>query len=354
MGFTFDDTNSPEISTSLNDMNRLIEENASNRDRIFAYLGGDELNSHPTHEHHRFVINFEDLSLQQAGMWPELLEIVRQKVKPDRDKLGGYAIADRRREFWWQYGTYTPTLFRLSKGKSRILAHSFTSAFIAFAFVPSNVVIAGPHNAFPLESYSSFCTLQCRIHELWATFFGSTMGVTLRYAPGDCFETFPFPRNWDAAPTLEAVGKSYYEFRAELMVKNNEGLTKTYNRFHDPEETSSEILHLRELHSEMDRAVLDAYGWTDISTHCEFILDYEDEEEEEGGGKRKKKKPWRYRWPDEVRDEVLARLLELNKQRYEEEVRLGLHTKGKAKGGTSKKSAGSEKPSFDFEGEEAE
>ena len=69
----------------------------------------------------------------------------------------------------------------------------------------------------------------------------------------------------------------------------------------------------------MDRAVLDAYGWTDITTDCEFLLDYEIEEEEWGD----KKKPWRYRWPDEVRDEVLARLLELNAERAREEARAG-------------------------------
>jgi hypothetical protein len=57
----------------------------------------------------------------------------------------------------------------------------------------------------------------------------------------------------------------------------------------------------------MDRAVLDAYGWTDIQPKCEFLLDYEeeDEHEDDGGKKKAKKKPWRYRWPDEVRDEVL-------------------------------------------------
>lgn len=38
--------------------------------------------------------------------------------------------------------------------------------------------------------------------------------------------------------------------------------------------------------------------------------------------------PWRYRWPDSVRDEVLARLLALNADRYEQEVTLGLHSKG--------------------------
>ena len=77
----------------------------------------------------------------------------------------------------------------------------------------------------------------------------------------DCFETFPFPENWKSNAVLEAVGKAYYEFRAALMVNNNEGLTKTYNRFHDPEERDPEILKLRELHAAIDRAVLDAYGW---------------------------------------------------------------------------------------------
>src|SRR6185436_16805619 len=108
---------------------------------------------------------------------------------------------------------------------------------------------------------------------------------------------------------------------AAIMVQNDEGLTKTYNRFHDPNEISAEIKNLRELHAAMDRAVLAAYGWTDLQPTCEFLLDYDEEEEDEEdtGKARKKKKPWRYRWPDDFRDLVLARLLELNKQRAEQE-----------------------------------
>jgi len=111
---------------------------------------------------------------------------------------------------------------------------------------------------------------------------------------------------------LERASREYYDFRAALMVRNNEGLTKTYNRFHDPDERDPDIIKLRELHAAMDRAVLDAYGWTDIQPTCEFILDYEDVQDGEPGKASKKKKPWRYRWPDEVRDEVLGRMLELN------------------------------------------
>ena len=82
-------------------------------------------------------------------------------------------------------------------------------------------------------------------------------------------------------------------------------------------------MKLRELHAAMDRAVLDAYGWADIQPRCEFILDYEDDEDETPGKPSKKRKPWRYGWPDEIRDDVLGRLLELNAQRAKEEVLAG-------------------------------
>ena len=84
----------------------------------------------------------------------------------------------------------------------------------------------------------------------------------------------------------------------------------------------------------MDRAVLDAYGWTDLKPTCEFLLDYEDEEDQELATSnqelptRRRRKPWRYRWPDDFRDEVLARLLELNRQRTEQERLAGVAAQG--------------------------
>jgi hypothetical protein len=188
----------------------------------------------------------------------------------------------------------------------------------------------------------------------------------LSYTPSDCFETFPFSQGVletsrgdadalrffaaakDAKKSglerLEGIGREYYEFRADLMIRNNEGLTKTYNRFHDPHETSSDIKKLRELHNAMDRAVLDAYGWTDLQPPCEFLLDYEDEGEEDENGVcsqgRNRRKPWRYRWPDAFRDEVLARLLELNKERAEQERLAGLAADAAAGKTKSKKEKG--------------
>jgi hypothetical protein len=108
-------------------------------------------------------------------------------------------------------------------------------------------------------------------------------------------ETFPFPPNWQQNPTLEAAGKTYYEHRAALMTANDEGLTTTYNRFHDPDETAPAILRLRELHAAMDRAVLDAYGWGDLAPTCAFLLDYEEEEDDDGAARASKKRKPRTR-----------------------------------------------------------
>ncbi len=89
---------------------------------------------------------------------------------------------------------------------------------------------------FPLTTHAAFCALQSRPHEIWARFFGSSMKDDLRYTPSDCFETFPFPEHLQTHTALEAAGEAYYDFRVALMVENDEGLTKTYNRFHDPDE----------------------------------------------------------------------------------------------------------------------
>ena len=325
MGFTFDDVGHRDVTTPIAEMNRLVQENPHYQNVIFPYIGGQELNTSPIQSHHRFVINFGQLGQEQCRkLYPKLLTIVETKVKPERLKSVQRSKSShaRRAAIWWQIYHQAKDLYLSIDELDRVLANSQVSQRVQFAFLPSNMIYAHTLNIYPLDTYAAFCALQARPHEVWAQFFGSSMKDDLRYTPSDCFETFPFPENWETRADLEAVGKEYYEFRAALMVRNDEGMTKTYNRFHDPYEDSAEIDELRRLHEAMDRAVLDAYGWTDIPTDCEFLLDYEIDEETWG----RKKKPYRYRWPDEVRDEVLARLLELNAERAAEEARAGLTT----------------------------
>ena len=186
----------------------------------------------------------------------------------------------------------------------------------AFALLPAHQVFSHKLIVFPLGSCAAFCVLQSRTHETWRRFFGSSLKDDLTYNPSDVFETFPFPRGWTTDSGLEAAGKAYHDFRADLMVQNDQGLTKTYNRFHDPEDRDPDIERLRSLHAAVDRAVLDAFGWTDIPTDCDFLPEHEDHYDETASGRKRR---YRYRWPKPVSDEVLSRLLDLNAERAEEE-----------------------------------
>ena len=347
MGFTFDDTDTKGVATPLAEMRRLIRSDPRNGNVIFPYIGGREVNSRPSHEHHRYVINFRDSPLMRAEVggpwatasaerrrewiregvvpadypdpvaadWPELLAIVEERVKPVR-RAQNDAGAKR---YWWRFIRPRPELAAAIAKLDRVLAvNCGATPHLALVFLPARMVFANTLAILAFPTHAAFCALQSRPHEIWARFFGSTLEDRLRYTPSDVFETYPFPIDWTTNPALEAAGEAYYDFRADLMVRNNEGLTKTYNRFHDPDDRDPDIAWLRELHAEIDRAVLDAYGWTDIETTCEFLLDYDIDEEEWSSRRRK---PWRYRWPDPVRDEVLGRLMALNAERAAEERR---------------------------------
>jgi hypothetical protein len=308
-------------------MERLIKKNPKNQECIFPYIGGSEVNSSPTHEHHRYVINFGEMSEAEAREYPDLMSIVEEKVKPERDVQKRKAL----KVYWWQYAEKRPGLVRAIAPLSRVLVVSQTSKYKGFVFMTGRYVFDQKLVVFAFEANAAFTILQSRIHDIWVRFFGSTLKDDPVYTPSDCFQTFPFPANWESDANLEEIGKTYYEYRAQLMVKNNQGLTETYNRFHDPGESDPDIKQLRQLHGEMDAAILKAYGWQDISTDCDFLLDYEEEiEEEEGSNRRNRKKPYRYRWPDEVAEEVLARLLKLNEERYQEEELAGKAAAAKA------------------------
>ena len=348
MGFTFNDTDTKGVATSIAEMRRLIDENPRNREVIYPYIGGEEVNTSPTHVHHRYVINFSDLPLRRAESgdswneadektrsdwlrsgtvpfdypmpvaadWPTLLSIVEDRVKPERMKQNDKGAKHK----WWQFIRTRPELGAAIQSLGRVLVTAQTSNSQAFVFLPARTVFSHTTLVFPLHHSAAFAVLQSRCHQIWSAFLGPTMKDDLRYTPSDCFETFPFPETWSTNQDLEEVGKQYYDHRAKIMVANDEGLTKTYNRFHHPHEVDQEIIRLRELHTAMDRAVLAAYGWSDICTDCEFLLDYE---LDEGDKNARKKKPYRYRWPDAVRDDVLARLLDLNTERKSQEALTG-------------------------------
>src|SRR5262249_25916802 len=147
------------------------------------------------------------------------------------------------------------------------LVNCVVAKYICFEFVDKRTVFSNALNVFASESLAFFAVLQSTHHALWSRAYGSSLKMDTRYNPTDCFETFPFPSSYS---NLEAIGERYRSCRRNTLLGRQEGLTKTYNRFHDSVETSADIQKLRQLHVEMDNAVAIAYGWTDLDFDHDF------------------------------------------------------------------------------------
>ncbi|MCX7382621.1 MAG: N-6 DNA methylase [Alphaproteobacteria bacterium] len=345
-GFTFDnDGGRKGLCENIDKMTEIVENDIRNSEVIYPYIGGEELSSNPQHLHHRYVIDFEDYPLRRdnslgswttappkrrsdllkegivpddysdpvAADWPDLLSIVERFVKPERAKVDREA----RRKRWWRFGDRQPGLYRAIREQDYVLAISRVSPQFSIARLPSRMVFADSLDIFTFSDYHSFAILQSRVHEIWARFFSSSMKDDLRYTPSDCFRTFPFAAGFATEVTLGASGETYLYHRAASMIAQNEGLTKTYNRFHDATEYAPDIARLRDLHHAMDVAVLRAYGWHDLAdTAAPIFLDETNEDDHRYQG--------RLFWPAPFRETILARLLALNAERAAQERAAGL------------------------------
>lgn len=296
----------------------LIVNNPINQNVLFPYLIGEDVNSRPDQSPSRWIINFRNWSFDDISKYPDILAIVEQRVKPERIQNKRKSRSER----WWIYGDYAIGLEKAIANLKRVLVLSIVNNHLGFVFASENIVFAHRLAVFTFDNYDVFTILQSNFHYHWAWEYSSTLRKDINYSPSDCFETFPFPTS---TTNLEKIGETYYTHRQNIMQTRQEGLTKTYNRFHNPDETAADIQQLRELHIEMDNAVAAAYGWQDLELGHSF---------------HETKQGLRFTISETARREVLDRLLELNHQRYAEEVAQGLHNKGNKKGkSVSKKKA---------------
>ncbi|MGG6242751.1 Eco57I restriction-modification methylase domain-containing protein, partial [Nodosilinea sp. AN01ver1] len=308
----------------------LIDKDPKNKDVLFPYLNGQDLNSNPDQSPSRWVINFFDWPLDAdhddpkspkgapyAADYPDCLAIIEEKVKPERTRKkenGEFALRKPLPQKWWIYADKRPALYGAIAECDRILVFAQTSKTKYPAFSKTGIVFDQKAIVIASQEISWFALLCSHIHYFWAITYGSTRTADPVYTPSDVFETFPFPENID---TLESIGETYYAHRQTIMQTRQEGLTKTYDRFHDPTCTDPDIQTLRHLHIQMDTAVAAAYGWHDLPLNHDF---------------HDTKQGLRFTISESDRREVLDRLLALNHHRYAEEVAQGLHDKKKAKG----------------------
>ena len=283
---------------------------------IREYRNGRDLNATPRDV---LVIDVFGLSANELRQrFPAIYQWLVERVKPERDAKGtskdgaGYAAQ------WWLFGKPRQEMRRQLAGLPRFVATVETSKHRTFQFLDASVLPDNMLIAIASDDAALLGVLSSRVHAEWALALGGRLGVgnDPRYNKSRCFETFPFPHeDTGLTPELERVIRSLAEQidahrKARQAAHASVTLTGLYNvldklrrgeTFNAKDKALNEqglVSVLQSLHDELDAAVLQAYGWSDLGPV-----------------------PWR----DETAratwtETLLARLVALNAQRSAEEA----------------------------------
>ena len=292
----------------------LLTKEPKSNSLILPFLNGEDVMSLPEPHPQRSVLCFQGMTESQIEtFYPVIYSYARECIYPERQK----SSSKGRREKWWLYTSPAADLYEAIKGLSRVLVTCFTSKFTTFLFLPKEMVFSNAVVVVASDKGAMLATLQSCFHEMWVKSYSSTLETRQRYVLSDCFETFPFPDSF--TPELDDMGERYDVLRRHIMTSRNIGLTALYNLFHDPSKNDLELEEMRQLQREIDEAVRDAYGWSDIDLGHGF----------HEVGYLPANDNVRYTISEPARIEILKRLSALNRQRWEEEEAKGLHKKGK-------------------------
>ncbi|MEV7124033.1 Eco57I restriction-modification methylase domain-containing protein [Kitasatospora griseola] len=237
-----------------------IEANERNGEVLFPYLNGEDLNSRPDSSASRWVIDFNNRTELQAESYGLPYGRVLGAVKPERQKVNRKVLRDR----WWQYADKRPAMRRAIADLDEVLVITLVSRTVMPMRVSTGTVFSHALGVFATDSLADQAVLSSSLHQAWAIKYGSGMRNDPRYTPSDVFDTFPGPYSSNG---LDSVGRTLDAERREIMLRRNLGLTKLYNLVNDPAVSDSadpDVARLREIHVELDRAVMAAYGWDDV------------------------------------------------------------------------------------------
>ena len=353
-GFILDDKEAEQIRTVDSKSDEVIK----------PVLNGQRVNNSPAISTDRWIIDFDDWSEATASSYKSAFERIRLLVKPVRDN-------DNRelyRERWWTYAENRPGMRAALINKKHCLVAAVTTKHLSFSRIPTDQVLLKTLKVVPSSRWDDFSLLQSTIHEVWARKYSGALGATLRYSHTDCFDTFAFPAGqWQHPnPDLATIGERYHEHRRDLMLRLWLGLTDIYNLFHTPDldarldklfqkraktgewhhsenvppeqratagsltqlQAREAILHLRDLHRQLDQAVLTAYAWHQPGPDGHAIILGHDFHEVETLPENDRT---RYTITPSARKELLTRLLKLNHHRAAEEQNATLTEKSSAK-----------------------
>jgi hypothetical protein len=277
---------------------------------IREYRNGRDLTSRPRGV---LVIDLFGCDSEEVRQrFPEVYQHVKLEVKEKivrtdekEDKVGrDWNSRETYRINWWIFGEPRSELRPALASLKRFIATPVTQKHRFFEFVSGSIL---PDDALMVIATSDafvLGVLHSRYFSKWFEENASTLEDRPRFIKSLCFDPFPFPDATEAQKaTIRAIAEELDAHRKRVLAEHGHlTLTGLYNVLERlragvrPDALDEDdrrifddglVLILKELHDRLDRAVVEAYGWaTDLAD-----------------------------------EDILARLVALNKERAAEEAR---------------------------------
>lgn len=229
-----------------------IKEDSKNQDVLKVMIDGKTLVS--PYMQKDWVIDFNDMSLEEASKYALPFEHVKKLIKPDRDKNARNA----RKVYWWQFGEKRPGMRKALEGLTCYFVLPKVAKYTCFQAIDISILPCEANMVIAYDDFFVLGILNSTIHLDWVHVHMSTLKADPRYTNTTCFETFPFPKKVSDAKkdSVREVMKELEDFRRKECLDRKCSITDFYNKF--KEEPSSNLF---KLHQKLDKSVCSAYGW---------------------------------------------------------------------------------------------
>ena len=243
------------------------------RNLIFRYVGSRGLV-----QEDRDLFAIDAFGLSEDALltdFPAIYQHLFVHVKPERDQNR----RDTYRLNWWLYGESRSTFRPAVVGLKRMIGTPRTAKHRIFVFLDLPVVAESEVVCIACEDSYNLGILSSDVHSVWSLVQGGTLEDRPRYNNTRCFDTFPFPalsesplkqRIRELGERLDSHRKRQQEQHPGLTLtgmynvleklRSGEPLTAKEKQVHD----QGLVTVLRQIHDELDAAVLEAYGWSDL------------------------------------------------------------------------------------------
>ncbi|QTP56322.1 hypothetical protein HNO51_17510 [Billgrantia sulfidoxydans] len=274
------------------------------------YITGDDITSSALNCINRWALDIGDLSLEQVEKhWPIAYRFLIEEVKPTRTEkaLKSYkGLIDR----WWQFWNHRADLMRRLRMREKFIGYSKNTKYPIGMIAPTEWIYTNKVLLVGMEREDLYSISLSTGFRAWLErFCGGNLGETLSLSISESVAKYPVPEFEVSQEGIDAADH-FNDMVVAFSAKNECGLTDVMNAINSPDVSGADVEQLRHLMVTIDAEVLAAYEWDDLE------IEYGFREASESSSRY----PSRWALSEELRIEILNRLLELNREHCEDKA----------------------------------